>query len=70
MKEPSSDKAEKPEPREKSSNAKENTKMSERENEQLIDPPENQGGGGKAELDGAEESAAAAIDPPSNDGGN
>jgi len=44
--------------------------MSERENEQLIDPPENQGGGGKAELDGAEESAAAAIDPPSNDGGN
>ena len=44
--------------------------MSERENEQLIDPPENQGGG-KAELDGAEESAAAAaIDPPSNDGGN
>jgi hypothetical protein len=69
MKDPSSDKEEKKQPREKISNSKENTKMSERENEQLIDPPENQGGGGKAELDGAEESAAA-IDPPSNDGGN
>lgn len=54
----------------KRSDSKENFKMSERENEeQMIDPPENQGGGGKAEMDSpAEESAA--IDPPSNDGGH
>ena len=44
--------------------------MTERDEENLMtDPPENTGGGNKAELDGAEE-AAKATDPPSNDGGN
>lgn len=37
--------------------------------EQMVDPPENQGGGGKAEMDSTE-AEAAAVDPPSNDGGH
>jgi len=39
--------------------------------ESAIDPPDNSGGGGKAEMDSpADEAAAAPIDPPSNDGGH
>jgi hypothetical protein len=48
--------------------------MSDRESdrekeENMIDPPENQGGGGSMNLDAPAEDKAA-IDPPSNDGGN
>jgi hypothetical protein len=44
--------------------------MSDRETEEnMIDPPSNQGGGGDMNLDSPAEDAAA-IDPPSNDGGN
>jgi hypothetical protein len=58
-----------------SSDSKEDTKMSDREsdteNDELIDPPENQGGGGEGmNMDSPAEEAAAKIDPPSNDGGN
>jgi hypothetical protein len=41
----------------------------EREDTNIVDPPENTGGGGKVELDAPEETAAA-VDPPSNAGGN
>jgi len=34
-----------------------------------IDPPENTGGGGKAEAEAQTDDAAAAIDPPENTGG-
>ena len=55
--------------REDSSDYKEDPKMSDRENEEnMIDPPENQGGG-SMNLDSPAEDKAA-IDPPSNDGGN
>lgn len=55
--------------REDSSDSKEDPKMSDRENEEnMIDPPENQGGG-SMNLDSPAEDKAA-IDPPSNDGGN
>ena len=37
--------------------------------EELVDPPDNQGGGGKAGADSPEDEAVA-VDPPSNDGGN
>lgn len=44
--------------------------MSDREEEeQMVDPPENQPGGGKAELDSTDDTARA-VDPPSSDGGN
>jgi len=53
----------------KSSDTKEDRKMSDKENdENVIDPPSNDGGN-KADLDSSEENAKA-IDPPSNDGGN
>ena len=62
-----------PNPIGKSSDSKEDSKMPDRENdENFVDPPENQGGGGKAEemdLDGTE-GGSRAVDPPSNDGGN
>jgi hypothetical protein len=55
--------------RENSSDSKEDPTMSDRENEEnMIDPPENQGGG-SMNLDSPAEDKAA-IDPPSNDGGN
>ena len=55
--------------RENSSDSKEDPKMSDRETEEnMIDPPSNQGGG-DMNLDAPAEEAAA-IDPPSNDGGN
>jgi hypothetical protein len=40
----------------------------EERDDQLIDPPENQGGGDLNR--DAQEEEAKAIDPPSNDGGN
>jgi hypothetical protein len=53
----------------KRSDTKEDSQMVEKENdENLIDPPSNDGGN-KAELDSGEEMSPA-IDPPSNDGGN
>ena len=62
-----------PNPVGKRSDPKEDPKMSDRENDQnFVDPPENQPGGGRAEemeLDGTE-GGAKAVDPPSNDGGN
>jgi hypothetical protein len=64
-----------------SSDSKEDTQMTDGEPDgNVIDPPDNTGGGGKAELDApAADTAAidppsnddkAAIDPPSNDGGS
>ncbi len=41
--------------------------MTDRDDENMVDPPENQGGGGKAEPDSSEASRTA--DPPSTDGG-
>ena len=44
--------------------------MTDRESDaNVIDPPENTGGGGKAEADAPTDDAAAAIDPPENTGG-
>lgn len=37
--------------------------------EGVVDPPENQGGGGKAEADSSADEEAAAVDPPENQGG-
>jgi len=64
-----------PKPIGKRSDSKEDSKMPDRDrenDENFVDPPENQGGGGKAEeldLDSTEGDSRT-VDPPSNDGGN
>jgi hypothetical protein len=42
--------------------------MTDRDDENMVDPPDNQGGGGKTEADSTED-ASRAADPPSTDGG-
>jgi len=43
--------------------------MSDRENDQALDPPENTGGGNAMSMDSADEEPASALDPPENTGG-
>jgi hypothetical protein len=43
--------------------------MTDRDDENMVDPPDNQGGGGKTEMDSPSDEASRTADPPSTDGG-